>query len=99
MILFILKPLTFILSTVNISIHAKSIHHVIAPVAVILITIGEYDLSLAILLSIFPAAIVASAIGPCLHAMAIWEIGLWMPLALILGIAFNRFEGFIDSFY
>jgi len=99
MSLFVLKPLTFVLSSVDVSVHAESIHHVIAPVAVILITVGEDDLSLTVLLAIFPAALVAGSIRPGLHAVAVWEVSLWMPLAFVFGIAFDRSAGFIYSFH
>jgi hypothetical protein len=106
--LFVVKPLSFILATIQVLEHAITISLVISEVSYVILSIGEYLSSIPMLLVSFELSFILSAILPEHNTYSISLTGLLqaitqhlvihvLPLSFIGATIFNRYEHIIEG--
>ena len=91
--LFVLFPLATVLRSVKMAVGAVAVRLVILPVTVIDITIRMDQPSFAISFVISPVAFVEGAVGPDLDPLALSDLCLTQPFALVLSAALKQDHG------
>lgn len=81
--LLVVFPLALVFVAVGMCINAVSLSLLILPHALINITFIMNQPPVAILLSVLPKALVATAIGPDLHAATLRHVQLHVPLPFV----------------
>jgi hypothetical protein len=81
--LLVLSPVALIAGTISVIVLTEAMRLVVLPLALIDISIGVDQAATPVRFVCSPVALIQAAIGPNLHTLAIAQIGLDVPLALI----------------
>ena len=91
--LFVLFPLTTVLRSVKMAVGSMAVRLVILPMAVINITICMDQSSFTVCFVVSPVAFVEGAVGPDLDPLALSDLCLTQPFALVLSAALKKDHG------
>ena len=92
-VLFVLFPVSFVLSSVHMSVDSKSVSLVILPVSLVDIAVCMDQTTLSIGLITLPEALINAAIWPDLLTLTVTLVCHCIPLSLILGLVLEDLNG------
>ena len=93
-VLFVFFPLPFISGSVSVHVHSLAMSFIVLPFAFIDITVGVDQSAFSVGFVLSPVALIERTIRPDLEASSISDFGAFEPFSLVLGVVFDRVEGF-----